>query len=1009
MCRPTAVGVVGSPRVWEVAVSFAELLREHRRGLGLTQEELAERAQLSARAISDLERGLKQSPRPTTVRLLARALGLSEADASQFLRVAQGRQRQFVAGQAAPNSPMQPTSATELPSGTVTFLFTDLEGHTRLWEADPEAMRASLARHDAILREAVRAHHGHVVKATGDGLHAAFARATDALGAAIDAQLALAAESWPLPGPLCARMGLHTGTTEERDGDYFGLPVNRAARVMQAAHGGQVLLSLVTAQLVRGELPSGTSLRDLGEHLLKDMREPERLFQVVAPDLPDGFPPVHSQDTRLADSPRSSNLPLQLTSFVGRESQVSALRDLVGTARLVTVTGPAGIGKTRLALRVAAEVCPSFVDGVRFVDLSAVRDADLVSHHLAALFNVREQSGEPVVNRLVEALGRRQLVMVVDNCEHLLDACAAVIHALLLGCPGTHVLATSREPLGVEGEVVWRVPPLSLTATFEESEAARLFEQRAQLAQPGFRLTSKNAAAVTEICEKLEGIPLALELAAARLSGLALEDIAAHLHTQLKLLSAGQRTAPVRQRSLRAAIDWSYDLLSPRERCLFRQLAVFSGGWTLPAAREVCASACLSAEDVIEVLASLTEKSLVTLDSTADGAPRYRLLEALREYAEERLAEERDGAFARRRHAEFYLGLAERALGVAERPFDASSMKQVEAEHDNLLAALGWSADGGDAELGVKLVRLLSRFWPVRGHLHVATRWIGWALENAPPATQTWAELLDRAGMIALLRGDLARGRNYLEHSVAALREVGDVDGAARGLLRLGQFHAQAGELVRAQEYFQQGLTSFRTTGSRRGMAFALAVQGQLAFFRGDARAARALLEESLRIYEELGNQRGQSAELAELALVALDTGDAQTARDHLRTALRLSTELGYTDVIAEALLGYGWLAEYESAPARALQLAGAADALRRTAGMVQDALDGAAHQRWQDRCGRALGRDAAAAAYAAGNVMSVDEALSLAALVAETHPASYQTRARVISSSRSAESDRSG
>src|SRR5262245_27401277 len=533
-------------------------------------------------------------------------------------------------------------------------------------------MRAALARHDALLRRAMRGHGGHVVKPTGDGLHAAFARAPDALGAALAAQRALAAEPWGLPTPLRARLGLHTGAAEERDGDYFGPAVNRAARVMQAGHGGQVLLSAVTAGLVRGELPAGAGLRDLGEHRLKDLLEPEGLVQLLAPGLPEHFPAPRTLGTH------PNNLPLQLTSFVGRARALAAVHDLLGRARLLTLTGAGGCGKTRLALQAAAEAVDAHPDGVWFVDLAPLADAALLPAAVLAALGLQETPGRPAMAALVEHLRLRGLLLVVDNCEHLVDACARLVDALLRACPRLAVLATSREMLSVPGEAAWRVPSLALPDAWAPTpaaddlaryEAIALFVERARLVQSDFVLAAANADAVRQVCGRLDGIPLALELAAARVRVLPVEQIAARLDDRFRLLTGGSRTALRRQQTLKALVDWSYDLLSGAERAVLRRLAVFSGGWALGAGEAVCADdpgagpsdavADVDRAEVLDVLTALVDKSLVQAEPRA-GEERYRLLETIRQYAEDKLLDAGEAAAVRARHRDWCLALAER-------------------------------------------------------------------------------------------------------------------------------------------------------------------------------------------------------------------------------------------------------------------------------------------------------------------------------------------------------------
>jgi predicted ATPase/class 3 adenylate cyclase len=912
------------PRVWVLAVTFAELLREYRRGLGLTQEELAERAQLSARAISDLERGLKHSPRATTVRLLARALGLNEADAAQFLAVAQGRQRQLVAAEAAHITSPKATSTTELPSGTVTFLFTDLVAHTRLWEADAEAMRVALARHDAILRRAVLTHDGHVVKATGDGLHAAFARATDAVDAAIDAQRALAGEVWQLPTPLQARMGLHTGTAEQRDGDYFGLSVNRAARVMQVAHGGQVLLSLATAQLVRRELPSGTSLRDLGEHTLKDLQEPERLFQVVAPDLPEQFPPLRR------------NLPRQLSSFVGRERELAEIQALIKTTPLLTLVGPGGVGKTRLALEAARRVQDGFADGVWLVDLAPLTEAQLVPQAIADALGVPEHAGSAMRDTLIASLQLRHLLVVLDNCEHLVGACAEMAEGLLQGCPHLTILATSREPLRVSGETTRRVPPLSMPRTVDHelveetlgSEAGRLFVERAQAAAADFILTARTARAVADVCRRLDGIPLAIELAAARVRSLGVEQLATRLDDRFRLLVAGVRTGPPRQRTLRAAVEWSYELLDDDERRLFALLAVFAGGWTLEAAEAVCILEGLESNDVLHLLEQLVDKSLV-LAEHHDGGGRYRLLETIRQYAQERLVTSGDDLRVGACHTRFFLELAERAAPELAGPQPNAWLDLLESEHDNFRKALGRALAHSETEAALRLGRALGPFWLLRGHLSEGRRWLDDVLAcsgSAPLAPR--AEALVAMGELVRAQGDYAEARERYLAGLALFQDLSDRRGQARATAGLGTVARDQGDYEAARKLLGEALTLFRLLADRRGIGTSLSRLGEVARERGEYAVARTLHEEALAVFRETHDQRGISLALGQLGLVTLALGDPAGARGLLEEGLASFRVAGDRFGVARTLAHLGLVAREQADYASAEALCEQANAL---------------------------------------------------------------------------------
>ncbi|MFN8473690.1 MAG: adenylate/guanylate cyclase domain-containing protein [Anaerolineae bacterium] len=617
------------------------------------------------------------------------------------------------------------------PSGTVTFLFTDIEGSTQLWERFPQAMQTALARHDALLQQTIEGHSGYVFKTVGDAFCAAFTTASDGLHAALAAQRALSTEAWGDVGAIRVRMALHTGAAEERDADYFGPPVNRVARLLSAGAGGQVLLSGVTFELLKGMLPEGCTFRDLGDHHLKDLGQPEHVYQLLAADLPSDFPPIKTLDTF------PNNLPVELTSFIGREREMAEVKSLLANARLLTLIGPGGTGKTRLSTQLAADLLTTFPDGAWLVELAPLADPALVLQTVAATFNLRERPGLALNDMLHGYLRHKRLLLLLDNCEHLVEACARLADTLLRVCPLLRVVASSREALGISGETIFRVPALSLpdadgatTDALRCSEAAQLFVERAAAAQPRFALTDRNAGAVAQICRRLDGIPLALELAAARVRVLSAEQIAARLDDRFRLLTGGSRTALPRQQTLRALIDWSYDLLPDEERALLRRLSVFVGGWTLEAAEAVTGD-----PDTLDRLAQLVDKSLVQVDEDG-GDARYGLLETIRQYARDRLLEAGDAEEVRDAHLRYFLGLAEATSpGIAFPPLGIASqdsLDRCEREKDNLRAAMEWAVEK-DPEVSLRLATALASFWIVYGYRREAAPLMRTAL--GPPGS----------------------------------------------------------------------------------------------------------------------------------------------------------------------------------------------------------------------------------------------------------------------------------
>jgi predicted ATPase/class 3 adenylate cyclase len=541
--------------------------------------------------------------------------------------------------------PRREVPMPELPSGTVTFLLTDVEGSTALWEEASEAMRAALARHDVLFEDAVRAHGGVHIRPRGEGdsRFAVFSGAPEAVAAGLAIQRAFAAEPWPTPRPIRVYTGLHTGQAELRDGDYYGSAVNRCARIRGIGHGGQILLSEATAALVPDDLPDGVTLLNLGEHRLKDLTRPERVFQLVSRDLPFEFPLLRSLDVL------PNNLPRQLTSFVGREQEMAEVKRLLTATSLLTLVGAGGAGKTRLSLQVAADVLDDYRDGVWLVELAPLTDPVLVPQAVASTLGLPERASHPTVLTLEEHLRPRSLLLILDNCEHLVTACAVLAETLLRACPNLSILATSREGLGIAGETTWRIPSLSLpdvqhfsfgapdvASALSHYESVRLFIDRALAVAPAFAVTNHNAPAVAQICQHLDGIPLAIELAAVRVKVLAPEQIAARLDDRFRLLTGGSRTALPRQQTLRALVDWSYDLLTGPERILFRRLSVFAGGWLLEASEGICAGDGVEELEVLDLLAQLVDKSLVLAEEHV-GEARYGLLETLRQYGTEKL------------------------------------------------------------------------------------------------------------------------------------------------------------------------------------------------------------------------------------------------------------------------------------------------------------------------------------------------------------------------------------
>ncbi|HWS93873.1 MAG TPA: AAA family ATPase, partial [Mycobacterium sp.] len=652
---------------------------------------------------------------------------------------------------------------SELPTVTATLLLADVEDSTRLWQTQPEQMTTAVALLDRTLADLVAAHSGirPIEQGEGDSFVVAFARASDAVACALALQRA------PL-APIRLRIGVHTGQVQLRDeSNYIGPTINRTARLRDLAHGGQTVLSGATEELVVDWLPADAWLTDLGTHPLRGLPRPERVVQLCHPDLRNRFPPLRAPNDVL-----SHNLPAQLTNFVGRQAEINKLRDALASSRLVTLTGAGGVGKTRLAVQVASELAGQFSDGVWYVDLAPITHPGVVPLTVGRALDLPDQPGRSTMDTLLRFIRDRQMLVVLDNCEHLLDATAELVVALLAGAPGLTLLATSREPIGVSGEATWRVPSLSLT-----TEAIELFADRAHLAQADFTVTDDNAAAVAEICRRLDGIPLAIELAAARVRALSLAEILDGLHDRFRLLTGGSRTAVRRQQTLRASVDWSHALLTETERILFRRLAVFLGGFDLQAAQAFVGSGAVERYQVLDQLSLLVDKSLVVAENTS-GRTRYRLLETVRQYALEKLGESGEADTVRARHRDHYTAMAA-LLDAPARTDHEQRLEQVETEIDNLRAAFDWSRESSDTELALALASSLQPLWLTRGRIREGRAWFDTILTDDPRHLQVTAAVRCRALADTAALGMWVGAADSMDQAQQALAIARNVDDAA--------------------------------------------------------------------------------------------------------------------------------------------------------------------------------------------------------------------------------------
>ncbi len=782
-----------------------------------------------------------------------------------------------------------------LPSGTVTFLFTDLEGSTRLWEEQPEAMKAALARHDAILRETIAEHHGHVVKTTGDGFHAVFARADDAVSAAIATQRALG-NGTDAAVQLIVRMGLHAGAVEERDGDYFGAAVNRAARVMAVAHGGQILASRAVHDLVGTELDA-VDLVSLGEHRLRGVGQPFEIYQVIAPGLKRVFPRLESLDGQ------QGNLPVQQTSFVGRQREVAEVVALLRDTRLVTLTGIGGVGKTRLACQVAAEASPRFAHGAWLIELDRIRDPAIVVDAVVGVFDLPPRPGVELVETLVNFLRSKDLLLVLDNCEHLLTAVTTLLRALEAACPGLVVLATSREGLGLAGERIVAVPSLGMPGSDEcdvvvDSDAVRVFVARAQAVKSDFTVTEENAAAVAEVVRRLDGIPLALELAAARIPVLSPAQLAQRLDRRFRLLAGGERGAVERHATLRAAIDWSYDLLAPSEQLLLTRLSVFAGGCSLEAAESVCSGGDVDELDVLDLLGLLVARSLVVADDTPSGERRYRLLETVRQYAEERL-DDADRDELRERHSSHYADFVERTVTGLRGPDQLQWQLQAIAELENFRTALAWAMSHDQS---ARAALFLCVVGGVPSALSRAMLRDAEEILEMPSITsiERYPFAVAAAAAAALFPGALDRAEQLCQRSLDAAGDPSD-DLLAVILIIQGNIAYGKGDDSRAIDLLAQAANCYRRVGDTFMVSFCLCAVSIWRSFTGDVVVAASEGREALALARSIGNPGSISQALGGLALILVGTEPDQS-RAYIAESLALNDALGATVVDENAL-----------------------------------------------------------------------------------------------------------
>ena len=806
-----------------------------------------------------------------------------------------------------------------VPTGTVTFLFTDIEGSTKLAQEYPDQWETLRARHNAILQSAMDAYAGYVFQIVGDAYCVAFHSAGNALNAALDAQRQLQKETWS-PAQIHVRMGIHTGPAQLNPNSdqikYLGYgTLVLAQRIMSAGHGGQVLISGATHEGLQEVLPPDTELLDLGERRLKDLLRPEHLYQLYAPGLASTFPPLKTLDVY------RNNLPVQITSFIGREHEIAEIKQKLKIHHLITLIGPGGTGKTRLSLQIAADLLDQFPHGVWFIELAPLTDPDLIPQTILSAIGINEQAGTPL-EVLRDYLHQKRSLIVLDNCEHLLQASAAIVNTLLSTAPDLKVLASSREALGIRGEASYPVPSLSLpdlahlpvVEQFSQYEAVRLFIDRALLVAPHFTVDASSAPFIAQICYRLDGIPLAIELAAARVKMLSVEQISKRLDDRFRLLTSGARTLLPRQQTLRALIDWSYDLLSEQERLFLRRLSVFAGGRTLEAVEEVCASAegdSIEPYGVLDLLSQLVNKSLiVVVEHTRSGVTRYRMLETIRQYAHDRLSESGGREALRQRHLAYFVKLTAQAGPELYRSDQAFWLNRLDEELDNLRLALEWAL-GNDIEAGLQIVAgPIYRFWLFRSTSRELGNWLAQFLQRYDGSTPLCARALAiQSQCVVNTEGNFHEAHKLGEKSLQMARSLGDRQSEAFSLSILGGYTLLQGSVGEAIPLLEQSLGLYRALGDKAGQAGAI---DWLAINNPDLERATAYAREGLLLCREMGDLTGIASILTTLARLTYARGDFSSPAPWLDEVLAIARQIGDQVREDEALITYGMLAYWQ-------------------------------------------------------------------------------------------------
>ena len=869
------------------------------------------------------------------------------------------------------------------PTGQVTLLFTDIEGSTVLWETEPVSMAKALARHDEILRRSIERNGGFVFKTVGDAFCAAFASPRAALSSCLQSQLQLQSEAWTDGLTIRVRMSLHTGSPQLRDDDYFGPPVNRVARTLSLAHGEQVLLTQGTVEVLKGDLPAKVELEDLGVHKLKDIDN----FMLIHPDLRSDFPKLRSTEIR------SHNLPELGSSFVGREREILQVSQLIRENQVVTLIGAGGTGKSRLAIKVGHESLEFYPDGVWLVDLSSLSDPEFIDQEIATVLGVREVPGRPIRDTLTQFLSKREMLVVLDNTEHLTKGVSEIVDAIVQVNNRVRFLATAREPLRNASERIFRVPSLSLPGDREvvtpenimQFEATRLFVERARQAQPALELTATTSIAIASICRQVDGIAFAIELAATRARTMTIEQIDVRIQDRLRLLASDERSNVSRRQTLRAMLDWSYGLLDDAEKAALNRLSAFSGGFSTQAAEAVLANGSyvgtqIEDWEVIDLLTRLADKSLVVAGN-AFGEHRYKLLETVRQYSKEMLEANGETTLVADEHLRFFTQYAETSEDKLQGPDQAEWLDRLEEDHDNLRVAIQWCLQSSESvQNGYRLTGAIGRFWSVRGYFHEGRALMDRVLAAHPEAVSIERATACRtAGQIAYWQGDSVAGRKYGEESLTICRQLGDTQGETISLFRLGFATLSDQDYSSARSYFEQALELAIRIDYSMGMPHLLNALGEVSLAEKTFDQAKTYFEQALEKFSEFDDRRSIASVMKNLATVAIQTENFGEARRLLSESLEIRRDLGNENGITRTLDTFSILLSKTGGCENAAILMGAVEELNKKQGGTTEASDQLLLAEAQRSCQLSVGPGVFAEHMEQGRGFTLDQACEFA------------------------------